>query len=128
MTELELMRYRDLQAEIMQLEGELDRLVLSTMPKSSLSGMPKSTPQSPDKIGEIMDKKIQLQEIIAKKYSDLISLRDEIERAIEVLEPRERALLRYHYIDGLKFDKCAEKMHYCRKTIYSIHKEAIRKL
>lgn len=128
MTELELMRYRDLQAEIMQLEGELDRLVLSTMPKSSLSGMPKSTPQSPDKIGEIMDKKIHLQEIIAKKHGDLIALREKIERAIEGLEPRERTLLRYHYIDGLNFDKCSEKMHYSRKTIYLIHKEAMRKL
>ena len=58
----------------------------------------------------------------------LLDLRDEIERAIEHLPPRERMLMRYYYIDCMTWEQVAERMHYSVRRVMQIHGNALQKL
>ena len=58
----------------------------------------------------------------------LLELRDEIERAIEHLPPRERMLMRYYYIDCMPWEQVAERMHYSRPHTLRLHGAILGKL
>lgn len=58
----------------------------------------------------------------------LLELRDEIERAIEHLPPRERMLMRYYYIDCMTWDQVAERMHYSVRRITQLHGDILRRI
>lgn len=58
----------------------------------------------------------------------LLELRDEIERAIEHLPPRERMLMRYYYIDCMTWEQVAERMHYSRQHTLRLHGAILGKL
>jgi RNA polymerase sigma factor (sigma-70 family) len=72
-----------------------------------------------------------VQKLYEKKKRLLTKQLIEIERAIETLEPRERLLVRLHYIEGFTFEEIEQLMHYERSQIYRIRKialEALKKL
>ena len=58
----------------------------------------------------------------------LLELRDEIERVIEHLPPRERMLMRYYYIDCMTWEQVAERMHYSRQHTLRLHGLILTKL
>ncbi len=51
-----------------------------------------------------------------------------VENALEALEPVERQLLRYRFIEGMSVTQVAAKMYYCRKQIFQIQARALKKL
>lgn len=51
-----------------------------------------------------------------------------IERAIDALESKARTLIRFRYIDGLKWEEVCEKLHYEWAQTHIIHSEALKKL
>lgn len=61
-----------------------------------------------------------------KEYLDI---RHEIETAIHTLEdPEIEAIFIHRYLDYMKLDEIAEKMHYCYRTIKNRHKDGLNKL
>ncbi|HIW14898.1 MAG TPA: DUF1492 domain-containing protein [Firmicutes bacterium] len=121
-----LSRYRQLDAKITRLLEE-QRLwrekamritpVLSPVPGGSGSGSPIERP---------MEKVIAIEGDINAAIDALIDLRRDIQGVIEgVPDENLQLLLTYRYINGLSFEKIAEKMNYCERQIYRKHGEAL---
>lgn len=69
-----------------------------------------------------------LRELYRKKYDELVALQVSIEQAINSLEPVERELLRYRYIDGLEWHQVMVKINYSWQQTHRIHAAALIKL
>lgn len=73
---------------------------------------------------------IRYEEICGKYEKQLKRYQQEtiaIENAIEgVQDPRLRLILRYKYMDGLKWETIADLMRYDVRWIYRLHGEALR--
>lgn len=77
-----------------------------------LSGMPSSSHGEHDKIGAVVSRYEHLENTYIKKVNILLELQKKIEDEIQKLSSIERVLIRYYYIDGLTWEKVAEKIHY----------------
>ena len=93
-----------------------------------ITGMPRGGNGSGDKIGEIISRVDELERKYLSKCKLLLEECESIEKAIETLESRERLLIRYKYIEGLKWRKVAEKMNYSEENIYKLHGKILLKL
>lgn len=71
------------------------------------------------------DEHTELQKLYHTKVAELKAEMLEIEQAIEVLEPRERTLVRLHYFQGLTWEQVAVEMNYCWRQIHRIHAAAL---
>lgn len=121
-----LSRYRRLNQRIDRLLEEQSRWrekamritpVLSPVPGGGGSGSPIERP---------MDKVLEIDAEINREIDALIDLRRDIQGAIEkVPDENLQLLLTYRYINGLSFEKIAEKMNYCERQIYRKHEEAL---
>ena len=69
-----------------------------------------------------------LRECYSKKLEELVAAQLEIERAITVLAPVERELVRMRYIDGLSWYKIQTSINYSEKQTHRIHARALIKL
>jgi RNA polymerase sigma factor (sigma-70 family) len=98
-------------------------------PKSpNLDGLPRggSGPGNPT-----ADTAIKHADLWAKYQKTMAELTDaltEIENAIEVLEPRERTLIRLYYVQGLTWEAVCVEMNYSWSQIHRIHGAALKAL
>ena len=121
-----LSRYRRLNQRIDRLLEEQGRWrekamritpVLSPVPGGGGSGSPIERP---------MDKVLEIDAEINREIDALIDLRRDIQGAIEkVPDENLQLLLTYRYIDGLSFEKIAEKLHYGYQWVYKLHRKAL---
>lgn len=121
-----LSRYRRLNQRIDRLLEEQGRWrekamritpVLSPVPGGGGSGSPIERP---------IEKVLEIDAEINREIDALIDLRRDIQGAIEkVPDENLQLLLTYRYINGLSFEKIAEKMNYCERQIYRKHGEAL---
>ena len=124
-----LSRYRRLNQRIDRLLEEQGRWrekamritpVLSPVPGGGGSGSPIERP---------MDKVIAMEGDINAAIDALIDLRREIQGAIDkVPDENLQLLLTYRYIDGLTWERIAEKMDYSRQWILRLHGKALQKI
>lgn len=66
--------------------------------------------------------------LLAEKRMRLLAELEEIERAIDALESRERLILRDHYINGLTWEEVSCRRHYSLQHVHRIHAEALKNL
>lgn len=52
----------------------------------------------------------------------------EVENLIDKLEPTERMLMRYRYIDALSWRKVAQKIHYEEQSARNLHNKILKSL
>ena len=129
MTKERLRRYIWLKQECRQLQAYLDRIRndMSVVTSPRLSGMPHA--KDPKGLDEIV---IRYEEISGKYEKQLKIYQAEtiaIENAIEgVQDPRLRLILRYKYMDGLKWETIADLMHYEISWIFRMHGQALHEL
>ncbi len=71
---------------------------------------------------------IELQERYKAKLDELAAEQLAIEQAIEPLDPLFRMLLRYRYIDGLKWEEVCCKMSYSWRQTHNLHGRALQQL
>lgn len=124
MTKYELRQYRDISREIEQLREQqagLIRLVKEHDGQPRGSGVSDPTGKAGATMATISSR---IDDLLVR----LLDLRDEIERAIEHLPPRERMLMRYYYIDCMTWEQVAERMHYSVRRVMQIHGNALQKL
>ena len=69
-----------------------------------------------------------LEEKYCELYDQLFTRQLDIENAINTLDSIERTILRYRYIDGMKWEKIFRLIHYSQKQTFRIHKDALKKL
>jgi DNA-directed RNA polymerase specialized sigma24 family protein len=122
--------YRDLLTERAQLEEELKKVeALMTSPSSThLDGMPRSHSGPSDPVQHAVVKRDELRTRYKTKIAEMLEEQTAIETLIDSLEPTERKLARYRYIDGLTWEEVSEKMNYGTRQPHRIHDRMIEKL
>lgn len=130
MTKEQLKGFRSIKLErdrLLLMIEELEAQMRS--PKSQrLDGMPRggSSPSSP--VENLVVKHTELLERYYEKVAELTAATVEIEEAIERLSPRERTLLRLHYIEGLTWEEVCVAMSYSWRQVHRIHAVALSML
>lgn len=121
--------YRDLRAEHQQIRDELQQLegVIGSPSGPNLDGMPRS-PGVSNPVERLTIKHIGLEQRYRAQLDGLIAGQAEIEDLIEGLEPTERRLARFRYIDGLSWEKVCDKMNYSWRQTHRIHGRMLDRL
>ncbi len=120
-----LWSYQKAKREVWRLEEQLAELRLNKLSPSVINdGMPHGTDQH-----DLSDYAAKLdeieQEITAARYRRICAFQD-VQRQIEVMEDeREKELLTYRYLRGLKWEEVAVKMGYSWKQTHRIHAKAL---
>lgn len=133
MTKEELKRqlhsYRELKVESEQVAERLAEVESKmTSPRGAGSdGMPHGSGAGDPMFG-IVSQHIDLQKKYQLLQEKLARSQLQIEELISELEPRERVLMRFHYIDGLTFEQMGEKMEYAGRHIRRLHAFALSHL
>lgn len=113
-----LLSYLDIKAEREQIEQEIARLA---DPKgTNWDGMPRGSGGG-DVMASIAAKRDALRRKYKAKLADLTAAQTEIEELIDGLEPKERRLMRYRYIDGLEWEEVCVKMCYSWRQTHRLH-------
>lgn len=128
MTKKELLKYRWLKKNIEKLENEL--LEIDTQLRRITVRyeviFAKSSPK--DILGNLIVKKVMVENEINKKLEESYELLHRIEKAIEVLPEREQYLIRARYIEGKTWEEISGEMEYALRHVYRLHKEALKEL
>ena len=92
---------------------------------SSFSDMPRSGGGA-DKIQTTVEKIIEIEEKLDHEIDAMADLRNRIEADVEKLEDgRLRDVMRYRYIDGMKWEQIAVEMHYSYMQVCRFHGRAL---
>ena len=70
----------------------------------------------------------ELERELNAKLSDIVEQRQDIERAIEALPDNQKQLMRYRYIDGMKWEKVAVEMNMEYRWVLRIHGRALQEI
>ena len=121
-----LLEYRAIERRINRLIDEKAAWnAKATATTSSISEMPRSGGGS-DKIQTTVEKIIEIEEKLDHEIDALVDLRNRIEAAVEKLEDgRLRDVMRYRYIDGMKWEQIAVEMHYSYMQVCRLHGKAL---
>lgn len=131
MTKERLRRYQDIKREQEQILLKLQEVeaALYSPKVQRPTGMPanESRPErNPQE--NLCIYHIELQERYKAKLAELAKEQLAIETAIEPLDTTYRMLLRYRYIDGLKWEDVCEKMNYSWRQTHYLHGRALQQL
>ena len=121
--------YASLKEEREQLRRQLDELEATLYyPKiQRLNGMP-SSPSKENTLELMVARHVELQERYEAKIAEMTKEMLLIEAAIDALEPTARMLLRYRYLDGLKWEEVCVRMNYSWMQTHRIHANALNQL
>lgn len=120
-----LFSYLDIRAERKQIEREIARLA---DPKgTNWDGMPRGS-SGGDVMASIVAKRDTLRRKYEAKLVELTAAQTEIEETIDGLEPKERRLMRYRYIDGLEWEEVCVKMCYSWRQTHRLHSAILDQL
>lgn len=122
-----LQQYRSIKREIAHLEEEKQRVLDRLLSPAAPDGMPHARGNQ-DSIGQAIARRDRYQRLIDRKLDELIALREEIERAIEGLPSQDRELIRLRYIEGLRWEEIAVKLHYGYRQILRRHGSILLRL
>lgn len=125
MTKEFLKEHIDKLDEAKGLKFEIDQMY-QTIKSPVITGMPSAHSPDADKIGVILGK-IQEKEIrYLAKLNIILGEEKEIEKAIDSLkDARERTVMRYRYISGLKWEEVCVRAHYSWRQTHYLHSSAL---
>lgn len=76
-----------------------------------------------------VNKLVDLEKSTDAKMAELLDLRMEIRKTIgQVEDAKQMLILRYRYMDFMKWEDIAEKMDYSLKSVYRIHSAALNSI
>lgn len=121
--------YRDLEDERCQILDELHRLetLMAAPSGSNWDGMPRGSDVS-NPVENMAHRHIKLEQLYRTKLADLTAAQKDIEHLVEGLEPTERCLARFRYINGLRWEDVCDKMNYSWRQTHRIHGRLLDKL
>ena len=129
MTKAELQRHYYLAKEAEQIKAKLNQLKTQkdNVKSPTLDGMPKQMGKG-SPIENLIVKYAELENKYKAKLFEIAEEQMKIEKAIDLLEPVERTLIRYRYIDHLKWEKICILMNYSWRQTHNIHHRALQNL
>jgi DNA-directed RNA polymerase specialized sigma subunit len=128
MTKEELLQYRNLKLELMELEEKIREVRESVMYPAGkiITDMPIAPHNDTDKMAEIMAKIDELEREYINKYSECLNQTVAIEHAIQGLSnASERRLMRFRYLQCLSWKVIAADMNISVRTAHRIHSAAL---
>lgn len=131
MTKERLRRYRDIKREAKQIKEQLEEVEsrLYSPKGQQLTGMPSAPSPGGSTITEsLIERHAQLVQHYREQLARLEEEQLAVETAIESLPPTARTILRYRYIDGLKWEEVCVLMHYSWTQTHEIHGRALEQL
>lgn len=123
-----LMSYQKEKRRVRRLEEQLEELRRNKMsPSVTNDGMPHGTDKK-----DLSDYAVKVdeieQELVAARYSRICAFQ-EVQKRIEAMEDeREKDLLTYRYLKGLKWEEICARMDYKWRQVHRIHAMAIKNL
>ena len=121
-----LMSYQKEKRRVRRLEEQLEELRRNKMsPSVTNDGMPHGTDKK-----DLSDYAVKVdeieQELVASRYSRICAFQ-EVQKRIEAMEDeREKDLLTYRYIRGMKWEKICTEMKHSWQHIHRIHAKALK--
>ena len=130
MTKYDFRNYIPMKDEVEQLKDQILTLREQLIaPKNQvITGMPHGGNANKDKMAEVISRIDELERKYIVKYTALLNECERIEKAIEPLESKERMLMRYKYLQGMKWEDVALEMNYSVENIYKLHGRILLKL
>ena len=124
-----LNQYHHIQMERRQLADKIRRLEarLTSAGGCGMDGMPHGS-GSGDAMARGVAALADLRSLYQSKADELIEAQAHIERLIGGLEPVERLIARYRYIDGMQWEQICVKVCYSWRQTHRIHADMIEKL
>lgn len=125
-----LKHYRYNSKELVSLKQRIEALKdrqTSIRSTSDFTDVIASTGNS-DKIGELIAKIVDLQQLYYEKMLQILDEQKELESMIECLDPDERLLIRLYYSDGYTWEEVAVYMGYTWRHIHRLHSKILEKL
>lgn len=123
-----LMSYQKEKRRVRRLEEQLEELRQNKMsPSVTNDGMPHGTDKK-----DLSDYAVKVdeieQELVAARYSRICAFQD-VQKRIETMEDeREKDLLTYRYLRGLKWEEVAVRMGYSWQHTHKVHSRALENL
>jgi DNA-directed RNA polymerase specialized sigma24 family protein len=126
----DLRNLRDLHSQINSLKGRIERLrgLLSSPASVRLSYAPRGSGTHSDPVGNGVVKLAEMEEELQQRIVELEEKIRRIEGEINALPPRERAVIRARYVDGLDWRQVARRASYTSEHCRKINAMACRKL
>ncbi len=87
-----------------------------------------TTTKEPDKFSDLIHERIKVEKLINEEIARGLREMQNIENIIEGLDEKEKLLMRYRYIKGLKWETICYKMDYSWRHIHNIHSRILREL
>jgi DNA-directed RNA polymerase specialized sigma24 family protein len=120
--------YTNIKRERQQIAMERERILARLQPGSqNLDGMPKS-PGTGDTLANSVAAAADLLTLYEAKAAELDRAQADIEGMIEALEPVERMLARFRYIDGHTWEEVCVDMAYSWRQVHRIHGRLLDRL
>lgn len=135
MTKKELLSYRSIKKELNDLEKRIDELRKNARsPKGiSYSDMPRGRGEPISAQQRYIEQLEELSQLYEERKAKLVKIQIAIERAISSLPSELRLLMRYRYIDGLRWGQVNKQMgeaygkeSISERTSKRLHAEALR--
>lgn len=123
----DLKNLRDLHSQINSLKGRIERLrgLLSSPASVRLSYAPRGAGTHSDPVGNGVVKLAELEEELQQRIVELEEKIRSVEAEINALPPRERAVIRARYVDGLSWEKVSKTVNYCRENCLKINHDVL---
>lgn len=124
-----LQQYANLDREIEGIWEYIQRLrSLSTRSTVSMSGLPGQKMKKTEAMFENIILNLMTEEAKMNTRIDrLVRMRDGVDRILQgVPDLRYRKLLELRYLKGMTMEQVAEAMHYSRRNIFYLHKQALQ--
>lgn len=119
-----LQQYRKCELAQKQIEEEIERVRLSFLPSVKLSDMPHA-----HEMRDLSNYIVSTEDLFIKLWAAVDrkrELHEAIDASIERMSDEgEKAVLRYRYIMGCKWEEIAEKMHYSERRVHYLHGSAL---
>lgn len=130
MTKERLKSYRNIKLERDKLLDMIEELEAQMKnPRAQrLDGMPRGGTSLTSAVESMVVKHTDLVERYREHVAALTEAVAKIENAIEGLDPRERTLIRLHYIQGLTWEEVCVAMSYSWRQVHRIHAKALETL
>lgn len=130
MTKEQLRAYRDIKLERDKLAALLDELegTIYSPRAQQFDAVPSGNHQPHSQVESAAIRHAELLSKYRVKVAELTAALAEIESAIEVLDPRERTLIRLYYAQGLTWEEVCVAMSYSWRQIHRIHGAALEAL
>lgn len=121
-----LNRYQTAWNEAKDIELRLTQIRLKYSRPSAIeySDMPKAHKQTD--LSDYIEQLEHYENMLIAKYQQCIGIEVQIYKAVDKVEDSaERMVLRYRYIDGMRWDDIANNIHCTTRTVYRLHGRAL---